>query len=83
MTMPSVHQLEPIEAAPSRTSTWPVVLGVLSIIGGYHALTSLRGMVFSGPVTLAKEMMAGDFSFLGRMGLLGWASAAASLCAGA
>jgi len=43
----------------------------------------LRGMVFSGPVTLAKEMMAGDFSFLGRMGLLGWASAAASLCAGA
>ncbi|HUU23191.1 MAG TPA: hypothetical protein VM389_11720 [Phycisphaerae bacterium] len=44
MTMPSVHEAEKIEAAPPRTSTWPVVLGVLSIVAGFQAMRLLGPM---------------------------------------
>ncbi|HET6427175.1 MAG TPA: hypothetical protein VFJ30_02110 [Phycisphaerae bacterium] len=38
MTMPSLHEAEQIEAATPRTSVWPVVLGVLSIVEGLEAM---------------------------------------------
>jgi len=38
MTMPSVQEPQRIKATTPRTSVWPVVLGVLSILGGYQAM---------------------------------------------
>ncbi|HUU23189.1 MAG TPA: hypothetical protein VM389_11710, partial [Phycisphaerae bacterium] len=51
MTMPSVHEAHPIEAAPPRTSVWPVVLGVLSIVAGFDAT---RAFAFASPADIEK-----------------------------
>ncbi|HET6427174.1 MAG TPA: hypothetical protein VM389_11340 [Phycisphaerae bacterium] len=83
MTMPSVHEAQPIEAAPPRTSTWPVVLGVLSVLAGYESMTLLGGVGSPGGAALLRGMMAGDFSSLKRMDADMPLAAAASLCAGA